>query len=86
MLAYILRRLLLVIPTLLGIMIINFAIVQATHSELLIALHRAVLDWLREQRISSIETDAIMCPPPRNGGISSSRSLRPCRMPTPVGP
>jgi GntR family transcriptional regulator, sialic acid-inducible nan operon repressor len=33
----------------------HFAIVQATHSELLIALHRAVLDWLREQRISSIE-------------------------------
>ena len=33
----------------------HFAIVQATHSSLLIALHRAVLDWLREQRISSIE-------------------------------
>jgi DNA-binding FadR family transcriptional regulator len=33
----------------------HFAIVQATHSQLLIALHRAVLDWLREQRISSIE-------------------------------
>jgi DNA-binding FadR family transcriptional regulator len=33
----------------------HFAIVQATHSELLIALHRAVLEWLREQRISSIE-------------------------------
>jgi DNA-binding FadR family transcriptional regulator len=32
----------------------HFAIVQATHSQLLIALHRAVLDWLREQRISSI--------------------------------
>jgi GntR family transcriptional regulator, sialic acid-inducible nan operon repressor len=33
----------------------HFAIVQATHSQLLIALHRAVLDWLREQRIISIE-------------------------------
>jgi DNA-binding FadR family transcriptional regulator len=33
----------------------HFAIVQSTHSQLLIALHRAVLDWLREQRISSIE-------------------------------
>jgi DNA-binding FadR family transcriptional regulator len=33
----------------------HFAIVQATHSELLIGLHRAVLDWLRQQRISSIE-------------------------------
>ena len=33
----------------------HFALVQATHSQLLIALHRAVLDWLREQRISSIE-------------------------------
>ena len=29
MLAYIVRRLLLVIPTLLGIMIVNFAIIQA---------------------------------------------------------
>ncbi|MEP7275938.1 MAG: FCD domain-containing protein, partial [Betaproteobacteria bacterium] len=27
----------------------------ATHNHLLIALHRAVLDWLREQRVSSIE-------------------------------
>ena len=33
----------------------HFAIVQATHNQLLIALHRAVLDWLREQRVSSIE-------------------------------
>jgi GntR family transcriptional regulator, sialic acid-inducible nan operon repressor len=33
----------------------HFAMVQATHSELLIALHRAVLEWLREQRISSME-------------------------------
>lgn len=33
----------------------HFAIVQATHSQLLIALHRAVLDWLREQRTISIE-------------------------------
>ena len=32
----------------------HFAIVQATHSALLVALHRAVLEWLREQRISSI--------------------------------
>jgi DNA-binding FadR family transcriptional regulator len=33
----------------------HFAIVQATHSQLLIALHRTVLDWLREQRVQSIE-------------------------------
>jgi DNA-binding FadR family transcriptional regulator len=33
----------------------HFAIVQSTHNQLLIALHRAVLEWLREQRISSIE-------------------------------
>ena len=33
----------------------HFAIVQATHSALLVALHRAVLEWLREQRISSIQ-------------------------------
>lgn len=33
----------------------HFAIVQATHNQLLIALHRAVLEWLREQRVSSIE-------------------------------
>lgn len=33
----------------------HFAIVRATHNQLLIALHRAVLDWLREQRVSSIE-------------------------------
>ena len=33
----------------------HFAIVQATHNQLLIALHRAVLDWLREQRESSME-------------------------------
>ena len=33
----------------------HFAIVQATHSSLLIALHRAVLDWLHEQRTVSVE-------------------------------
>jgi GntR family transcriptional regulator, sialic acid-inducible nan operon repressor len=33
----------------------HFAIVQTTHNQLLIALHRAVLEWLREQRVSSIE-------------------------------
>jgi len=33
----------------------HFAIVQATHNTLLIALHRAVLDWLRDQRTVSIE-------------------------------
>jgi DNA-binding FadR family transcriptional regulator len=33
----------------------HFAIVQATHSALLIALHRTVLDWLRDQRTVSIE-------------------------------
>ena len=33
----------------------HFAIVQATHNSLLIALHRAVLDWLRDQRTVSIE-------------------------------
>jgi len=33
----------------------HFAIVQSTHNQLLITLHRAVLDWLREQRVSSIE-------------------------------
>ena len=38
------------------------------------------------QRISSTDTDVIMCPPPRNGGIASSSDLRPCRMPMPVGP
>ena len=38
------------------------------------------------QRVSSVETEAIMCPPVMKGGISSSRSARPCRTPTPVGP
>lgn len=33
----------------------HFAIVRATHNQLLVALHRAVLEWLREQRVSSIE-------------------------------
>ena len=38
------------------------------------------------QRISSSATVGIMCPPPRNGGIASSSSRRPCRTPMPVGP
>ncbi len=33
----------------------HFAIVQSTHNSLLIALHRAVLDWLCDQRNVSIE-------------------------------
>jgi GntR family transcriptional regulator, sialic acid-inducible nan operon repressor len=32
----------------------HYAIVEITRSELLVALHRAVLGWLREQRTSSI--------------------------------
>ncbi len=32
----------------------HYAIVEITQSELLVALHRAVLGWLREQRTSSI--------------------------------
>jgi hypothetical protein len=31
-------------------------------------------------------TRAIMCPPPRNGGIVSSSSRRPWSTPMPVGP
>ena len=38
------------------------------------------------QRDSSASTREIMCPPPRNGGIASSSSRRPCRTPMPVGP
>jgi DNA-binding FadR family transcriptional regulator len=33
----------------------HFAIVEATHNQLLIGLHRAVVEWLREQRTSSVE-------------------------------
>ena len=38
------------------------------------------------QRVSSTETEAIMCPPVMKGGIAASSSARPCRTPTPVGP
>ena len=38
------------------------------------------------QRVSSAETEAIMCPPVMNGGIASSSSALPCRTPMPVGP
>ncbi len=38
------------------------------------------------KRDSWKSTELIMSPPPRNGGIASSTSRRPCRMPMPVGP
>ena len=44
----------------------HFAIVKATHNELLIALHRGVVEWLREQRISSVE--------PRGSALAAQRA------------
>ena len=38
------------------------------------------------QRVSSMETEAIMCPPVMKGGIAARSSARPWRTPTPVGP
>ena len=35
---------------------------------------------------SKSPTRAIMCPPPRKGGIASSTERRPCSTPMPVGP
>ena len=35
---------------------------------------------------SKSPTRAIMCPPPRNGGIASRIERRPCSTPMPVGP
>ena len=44
----------------------HFAIVKATHNQLLIALHRAVVQWLREQRVSSVE--------PRGSALAAQRA------------
>jgi hypothetical protein len=38
------------------------------------------------KRTPSLVTEEIMCPPPSSGGSASSAALRPCRIPTPVGP
>src|SRR4029453_6403051 len=64
MLAYIVRRLLLIIPTLFGIMVINFVIVQAAPGGPI------------EQMLSQLQ-GAGGRPPPRSGGTRGGRALPP---------